>query len=414
MKLILQVIVIIIVLALFSCSNSTKSLNENKIFHIDIDKCELSIDLKLSDLIDSCWLVRLETTIESMLGNYLNHVFIKNEYLLIDDGAGIYKFSADGKFIKKLINIGRGPDELSQVRMLYYYEEKDLLFIDDYFKNKNYLLCYDIISESFIPPVKKCFSDRWGDFIIYRDSLIIGSLSPYEAVSNPYAIFIQDFKGNYISSIQSKRKFIHLQNQNEAFQKMFIYTGDKFIHVKYFLDDTIFTLKNNQLLPYLISNYNSVQIEPPHMLPEIGDKKSVFKEFENTSFLIFRNQTYLGTVQLGFGNKADYKNVYFFLDKTNSNYGIIKSYTDDFIGHVQEGSGNELILPSLLPNNKLYVVYNPIDLISKEFGDQDKQELPANIYKQFHSIQKKLNETDNPILLIGTIKKVKRITDSKF
>ena len=283
---------------------------------------------------------------------------------------------------------------------MYYSESKDLLLIDDYFKNKTHFLCYDIISESFIPPVKKCFSDRWGDFIIYRDSLIIGSLSLYGVVSNPYAIFIQDFKGNYISSIQSKRKFIHLQNQNEAFQKMLIYTGDKFIHVKYFLDDTIFTLKDNQLLPYLISNYNSAQIEPPHMLPEIGDKKSVFNEFENTSFLIFRNQTYLGTVQLGFGNKADYKNVYFFLDKSNGKYGEIKSYTDDFMGKTQTES-ESMTFPSSLPNDRLYVFYYPHELLQKTADDLVNRKFSDSVYSQLSKIKNNISETDNPILLIG-------------
>jgi len=85
MKLIPLAIVIIIVLALFSCSNSAKSLNENKIFHIDIDKCELSIDLKLSDLTDSCRLVRLETTKECVLGPYLSYLYISDKYIIIDD-----------------------------------------------------------------------------------------------------------------------------------------------------------------------------------------------------------------------------------------------------------------------------------------------------------------------------------------
>lgn len=416
MKLIPQVIVIIIVLALFSCSNSTKSLNENKIFHIDIDKCELSIDLKLSDLIDSCRLVRLETTKDCVLGPYLSYLYISDKYIIIDDRNGIYKFSIDGRFIRKIINVGRGPQEISPNINCFFYEKKNLLFFDETMRRKSFLHVYDIESEKFLEPVKKCFPDTWGDFAIYDDSLIIGSLSPgiwgsmdhiISMDSVPYAIFFQDFNGRFINGILSNKKFLWGQNQNELFQRARIMIGDNNLHIKYEWDDTLFTLNNNKLSPYIIPTYKTPKGNLPNSDPEIGDKRISYKKYENSSFTLFGEYLHNNRIYSDVGVKYEYRKNYFFINKSNGEYAKIKSYTDDFIGHVQEGSGSEIILPSLLSNNKLYVVYNPIDLISKEFGDQDKQELPANIYNQFHSIQKKLNETDNPILLIGTIKKLK-------
>ncbi len=401
MKHIIKNLAIAMILELLSVSGSSGQPIENEAFHINIDNCKTSIDLKLSDLIDSCWLVALETTSESVLSNNINHVFISNKYLLIDDGSGIYKFSADGKFIKKVINTGRGPDELSQTFNLYFSESKNLLLIDDYSKNKTHFLCYDIISEVFMPPVRKCFSDRWGDFVIFKDSLIIGSLSPFNAAPNPYAIFIQDFKGNFISGIQSKRGYINLQNKHEAFQKMLFYPGDKFIHVKYFLDDTLFNLKDNLFIPYLISNYKSNQTEPPHILPVIGDKKNSYNEFENSRFLIFRNRTYLGTKELGIGAKAVYKSVYFLLDKSNGKYGEIKSYNDDFMSQTQTYESESMTFPTSLQNDRLYVFYYPYELLKKTPDYFANNKFSDGVYKQINKIKSQIIETDNPILLIG-------------
>ena len=70
-----KTLAIAIILGFLSCSGSSDKTIENKVFHVNIENCKSSIDLKLSDLIDSCWLVRLETTSESMLGNYYQSCF---------------------------------------------------------------------------------------------------------------------------------------------------------------------------------------------------------------------------------------------------------------------------------------------------------------------------------------------------
>ena len=400
-----KTLAIALILTLLSCSESSDKTTENKVFHVNIENFNTSIDLKLSDLIDSCWLVQLETTDKSVLGRYIDHVYISDKYLLIADGTGIFKFSSDGKFIKKLISTGRGPDELSQTWNMYYSESKDLLLIDDYLKNKTHFLCYDVNSEAFMPSVKKFYSDRWGAFAILGDSLIIGSLSPFNEVSNPYALFFQDFKGNFISGVRSKRAFITFQNKTDAFQKMLFYNGDKFFHVKYFLDDTIFNLIDNNLIPFLISDYHSKLPEPPHILPVVGDRRNVYTEFESSGFMIFRNQAYMGNQELGFGAKALYRNTYFLVDKSNGKNGRIRSYYDNFIGKTQNDESEEMTFPSFLPNNKLYVFYYPHELLQKIPDDLVNKRFSESVYKQLAKIKSNINETDNPILLIGKPKR---------
>jgi hypothetical protein len=388
-----------------TCITPIKNAHENKIFYVDIENCKTSINLKLSDLLDSCTLVPLETTNESILGNYLRYVYIGSDFIIIDDDNGIYKFSTNGKFIKKIINTGRGPHDLSIGHSLYYYEKKNLLVIDDYFGKGDYLLCFDLKSESFLPSIKKCFSGRWGDFIVYNDSTILASIYDMDAGSNPYAIFTQDFKGNFISGVKSKRKCIPISNQKEVLQRMLIYSGDKLIHVKYVYDDTLFTLKESQLSPYFIVHYNSDQNGLPRMIPEIGEKRSYFEKYENNVFLIFSNHTFKGAIPFNLGTKAEYKKEYFFLDKSNGRYSIIKSYTDDFIGKIQNAEYSTMVFPSFLPNNRLYVVYYPHELLPATSKILASQVFPKSLYENLSKMSLSLKNTDNPILLIGRPKK---------
>jgi len=102
-KLATFLIIVIALLTLLFCINaSDQSTSESKIIRVEIENCKTSVDLKLSDLVDSCWLIPLDTTKESMLGAYIHYVYISDTYIIIVDLNGIYKFSENGDFIKKM------------------------------------------------------------------------------------------------------------------------------------------------------------------------------------------------------------------------------------------------------------------------------------------------------------------------
>jgi hypothetical protein len=390
---------------LASCHNIPDNSGKNLPFKIDIENCKTLIDLKLSDLIDSCTLVQLETTEESIIGGFFRYIYISDKYIIIDDTRGVFLFRGDGKFISKLINVGRGPGEISISHTFYYSEKKNLLFINDLFNNMDKILCYDIESQSFLPPIIKCFSGQWGDFMVYNDSVIMGSLSGTETNSNPYALFFQDFNGRFISGIESKRKYIRTKNMEEDLQRMLFYSDDQKTYAKYFYDDTLFILDDKHLSPYLIIEYNSLRTNPPKMIPEIEDKRTTYERFGNPHFIIFRNSTFMGFIPLTTGSKADYENAYFILDKSFGNYALIRSFTDDLTGEIQTSENETMYFPVSLPNNRLYALYRPNQLLQQPSINSIMQEFPKSLYDQLNKIKSSLNATDNPILLIGKPKK---------
>ena len=170
----LTIFMFIILIQIIACKNAIKKTMSNELSIINAENTEKIIDLKLTDIADSFRLVPLETT-EGCLLDDRSDFYIGKNYILAYDKYGVFKFSAEGKFIKKLIGIGRGPNEFSNPLLcLFMVDEKnDLLYINDYGHKGLYQL-YDLKSEQFLAPVKQCFP-TYGIFNIENDSIIITS-----------------------------------------------------------------------------------------------------------------------------------------------------------------------------------------------------------------------------------------------
>jgi hypothetical protein len=396
-------IVLTYILGLISCTNSVYGQKGNSEFRVSFDNCKKSVDLKLSDLIDSYRLIRLETTPESLIGNN-PRLIIGDEYIIVIDwGNGIYKFSADGKFIRKIIKFGRGPQELSLSSRYYLYEKANLLFIEDYSRNKDIFQKYDIEKEKFLDPVKKCFPGRWGSFAVYNDSLIMGSVEQVIIDTNRFALFIQNSKGKILSGITNSRKVLDARLKKETVQRLLFCQGENAIFSFYVYDDTLFRYTPNGLLPYLIVSYNSPRNYMRSMGAEIGESRVGFPQIDNHSFMLLSESVYQGATQEGSMTKFNYKNTYYFLDKYTKSFSKIKSYTDDITGKKQECNGEILNFPAILPGDKICVLYNANELTGKNFSSAQFK-LPG-LLNQLLAIQKNLNEMDNPVLIIAKLKK---------
>ena len=402
----ISLLIALMIITTIGCTK--KSIEVDKVFTLDLNNCNREIDLKLSNLIDSCHFIFLETTNESLLSDWIEYLHIGKDFIIIlDNRSGIYKFQSNGKFIKKIISTGRGPGEIRGSSSLCFYQESEhVLLIEDNLANPDYILRFDIKSEKFISPIKKRFKDRWAGFIVLDDSLILGSIEGLSrGETNPYGLFIQNFKGDFISGIKSNRSFILPRDGSEVvLQRFNIYSGDESIHVKYRFDDTLFKYKDNTLSPYLIINYKG-KTTTPRLLPLEGDIGIGFPKYENRSYMIIYSLllSSWSTINEGW-SAAHYQYSYFLLDKSRGEYTRIKSYTDDLIGKTQAEVTEKFNLPTSLPNNILFISYNPIDLLTGSIQKGNSNFSP-NLTNQWYSIKSNLKETDNPVLLIGTPKK---------
>jgi hypothetical protein len=136
---------------------------------------------------------------------------------------------------------------------------------------------------------------------------------------------------------------------------------------------------------------------------EIGESRVGFPQIDDRSFMLLFESVYTGPTQEGSMTKFNYKNTYYLLDKSDKSFSKIKSYTDDITGKKQQGNGGILNFPTILPGNRIYVSYNPQELLNIKV--KENSDMPPGPSGQIEEVRKKLNVMDNPVLLIGKIKK---------
>lgn len=375
-----------------------------EIYQVNVDSLDNTIDLKLSDLADGFRLVKLETNENCLIS--ANNYYVGDKYIVAFSQNGYYKFSSDGKFLKKILSYGRGPNEVSGMLHTFFYDEKtDLLYLGDDNLRDKYLV-YDMDSDHFLKPVKMA-TKYMGSMTVYNDSLIVG-VSKYWKDS--CSLVFQTFDGELVTKIPNQKVSISKIYTEPILQSSSIILANNGIRVRYSADDTLFTLKNNRLEPYIILNFVKPRKYPPNAYSEVGDCIIDFPSVEPSSFFIIPISIVESLVMhTPTAGVVEYSRKYIFLDKYTGEWSLIKSYQDDFSGEIQVPNENKeergrIFLPIFQKNDKLVVAYDPNTI--KKIAEQNtvNQFSTPEFYEDLIEISNSLDEMDNPVLLIGEIK----------
>ena len=401
------------ILLLISCGRSYIKSADVNVFNISIDQCKNYVDLKLSDLIEGCRLIPLETTDDCVLDQHLR-VYSFANYIILQDSHGMYKFSREGRFIKKLLNFGRGPNDLPQSFTYFVNDKNNQIIFNDRSRDQE-LIVYDFEAERFLDPIKKSVPGWWGAFTVYNDSLILASLRPGVDTTS-YELFLQNFKGQLVSNIKKGRKMLFGGTDNrELVQRLEVCIGNTDIYVNYTYDDTLFKYKLNKLIPYIIVSYNSSRTFLRREWPEEEVSRLQFPDVNNDEFMFIYELIFHRTETTSRGTRFIYTQNYFFLNKYNGSFSRVLTYTDNITGKVQGGSSTwnperGSLIPVIMPGDKVYFLYDAYILKSNKLNDELIREMPNGTVNQLQEIRKNIKEMDNPVLLIGTLKKNIRIS----
>lgn len=159
MKTILLVNVCFVLITAICCSDAKNKKNTNKLseielkysnlitstiksddlLSIDIDKLENKI-YRLSELFSSIKYIPLETKKESLIGR-IRHIELINDTIYILDASSskcLFIFSLDGKFIRRIGEVGRGPGEfISPSDFTIDVKNHEIYIIDSYIQKIN-------------------------------------------------------------------------------------------------------------------------------------------------------------------------------------------------------------------------------------------------------------------------------------
>ncbi len=392
---------------LYSCKGtiekSSEKVSVDTLFMINVDNPKEIIDLKLSELADSFRIIPLETNKDILLGQ--SSFYVSDDYILAFDQNGIYKFSADGDFIKKIINRGRGPQETSVFTTYFIDEKRDFMYVDDSQRDQKFLV-YDVRNEKFLETINKCFRGKWNSFSIVNDSIILGTSNNHlDDHSIPYALFSQSLKGDFISGIPHNKKMLFGIDEQETFQFSSLMTGGNTFKISFNYNDTLFSIINNQLVPYLALNFSIPRDNPPSAIRKKGDRTIFFPGVQASGFILIRISITEDVIRVSEGAiKTESKSDYFIFNTSTGESAKVKSFMDDFLGRVQATDKEAIKFPTILPNGKLIVIYSPNDIKEAVTKGLNQQDFPISLYSRLLEINKTLTEIDNPVLLVGKIK----------
>jgi hypothetical protein len=386
--------------------SACKKHSSNLIHNIDAENPKDMVDLKLSDLAISFKLIPLETTKESLLDDECKF-FVNEKYVLAYSRNGIFKFSTSGKFLKKIMTSGRGPNEIANFSYCTFVvdEKNDLLYIS-YIVNKDTYLRYDLKSEHFIEPVKRAYNST-ATFDIVNDSTIIVS-NLYS--NSKYSFYFQNLKGQLISGIKNTK--IYVSNRRKDEPQISILLNDRQKYFGYFLyDDTLFQIKDNNLIPYLALNFKTQREDPPKDVLKDGDR-FIYYQSGNPGFLIIR-------VQIVEDARTYYtepiskrgRGFYLLFNQNSNKASKINSYTDDFIGETKDAKTlsqikllSDPFFIDLTPYRRIITAYYPIQIKKAIEKGLNNKDFPIELNQQLLKINETLEETDNPVLFIGMLK----------
>lgn len=131
-----NVFFLLILMFLFSCSKYKKSdlgQPDEEVEYVvtDWNRGDISESLNISDFFEIHKIVKLESQSESVVGEIYNLLLVENKIFINNrDEKWLQVFDKNGKHIKKIFSLGRGPEEYLSIRDFDYFEEDGFIFND--------------------------------------------------------------------------------------------------------------------------------------------------------------------------------------------------------------------------------------------------------------------------------------------
>jgi len=388
----------------FGCKNSEKSYDLPIVIFNLKDITDLST-IKLTDLgIHNIEYVALETNEQSIF-SFTDNVLVGSvppikiiadkSFLLIKQFNNILKFQYDGKFLAKIGTVGRGPEEFTVAHDLdIRTKDKNVFLVSGWQKKINIYSSEGLYLKSFNIPLYAPVDMR-----IAGDNILCYCENHMGNIENSYTLL--DTNGLVIKSFPNKFPFVN---------------HDAFI----FQHENIFYRFNNQLFKkevYSDTIYVFDKMEfKPHMVIQAGDKLVTPEARSEYSGMEIAEKYIQPLNLMEFGDYVYYDFIYSFVaNKELTTYGFVGSKTNGFqalfnksIGILNDLDGGPGIIPWAMKDDEtLLSLIDALSLKSYVASDEFKKTEPKypEMKKELEKFVFGLKETDNPVLILATLKR---------
>lgn len=389
-------------------SENTNIVTPAKFLEIDYENILKNRKMvSLSQMASDVQYIKLETNASSLLNNIQKlKFFFADSLIFVQNGSQVLKFSVNGKFIKKITYPGRGPGETGLIKCVSLIPDKRILVVHQ----RDKLLYFSFNGEL----LKTVTVPYHQEIKVLNDSRFIAH-DPATNGSERYIFILTSDHGDTISTVKNyttwKKGYagtlVITKPGNEAF-----YLNNNSYFFKSNYNDTVYRVNNtkDKIEPSYIINFGKYKV-PEDLIPEkiVSDpiklqdyyKKSVnfyyAKPFEAS------NNVFIRSICMG---KREYK--YLLYDKSSTEGYLLVNEDGESTGILNDWDGGFDFWPiSQKSNNQIIMPIEAMDLLKKwESNNSDTRTITKpDKQKALRNVISGLEVTDNPIIMVVTLKK---------
>ena len=376
---------LIIIFTTISCGSGE---NDAGYVTYDLGEAGKTIEVKLSDLLYDINLVKLELNEEFPISEQMKQ-WVGGKHILIITRTNVLQYTCEGKFVRELITNGSGPEEFDEVDYFDIDEKKDVFYFFDH-GSAGKIRSVDLKTGEFLEDILLPDDERWllADFIVYEDKLLCFT-NNFSAVD--YRYFTLDDYGHVEYGC---RKQAYLKDRPQVSISPYLSEIGGRVNYKQ-VRDTLFFLDKDTLAIELIIRENN------YFSP--GDNRnrgfSPWIHLNGVTYLLIKN-TELEFLQMeggGIGIK-DHGSRNILINREEETMAEVSDFYIDYLGVKREE------VDFSFNDNKAWIVIDAVELLKIIKEALDNKDIDPKVRSRLLALQDKLNENDNPYLLIGSMK----------
>ena len=370
---------------------------EDKHFLLGIESAyENPQEIYLSEFATNITYIPLETKEDCMIRS-IHQILFSNEYIFVSQFRSVYQFARDGKFIRQIGAEGRGPEEFVQINNIDLDLDVEVIYIHTGYRKT---LIFDF-NGTFLKSVKlslpaaRTLSFGHNGFVTYYPDV------PMEHDICDYLLYFSDSTGSYLKKFERKDKitatnFMGIGQHN-------LYSLGEDVYFKDLHNDTIFKVLYDSLVPHIILDFGKYKLDKniettTENLKSLESSLLVYNVVETANHAFIR-------MSHGYGGRL----ITGWYAKTERELKIFNDPERQFSGFLNDIDGGYPIFPvgCNQTTNDLIFVYNPVRLkefiLTEDYSNLER--ISPDKKEKFESWIKNMDESNNPIIGIASLKK---------
>jgi hypothetical protein len=404
----MKILTILITLFLLTrCHSDKKAKSENdgkknEFFEINYEsELKNKKTVTLSDIASDMRYIQLETGDKYLVSRKPEYYFSDN-LIFVTSSEQLLVFDYTGKFIRQIGTLGRGPGEIDLITFVSILEKEQIIIVQTNWSRKLMFFSFDgtfIKSISRPPDVFRIQVLNLNQYLLYY-ACAIGN--------EDYLYILSNENGDTISTVKNHFKWENTSGITgmvgyDTFRPFYNYQNQFFFKSMY--NDTIYTILDNNITPAYFVNMgkyrlpNDLRPEPPQTILRFRreNAKYFFSSVMEAGGIIFiKTQNYKGLIDKNIIFNIETHEGSFLVDKSNEPSGLINDWD----------GGPDFWPIKSVNDNEVFMAIVPLTLKSILKEDFNNRTARFEDKKQsFKLMVEKLEDSDNPVLMIVKLKK---------